>query len=296
MNVKENFKQRYCALTDYDTFMEINKKPLRASLRVNTLKTTVSEITKRFPNLEPVPWCKEGFYIKGYGVGNTSEHFLGYFYLQEAASMLPPLVLDAQPDDTVLDMAAAPGSKTTQIAAMMQNTGLIVANDYPINRLKALEVNMERCGVTNAIITRMYGQAIKGITFDKILLDAPCSGIGTIRKSPKTLDIYNPGMSKKLAGVQKRMINSAWNILNKNGTLVYSTCTLEPEENEAVISYALENLKGIKIEKINLPLKRSPPVMAFEGQTYHEDVKHVLRIWPQDNDSEGFFVAKLTKE
>ena len=296
MDVKENFKQRYCALTDYDAFMEINRKPLRASLRVNTIKTTVSEITKRFPNLEPVPWCKEGFYIKGYGVGNTAEHFLGYFYLQEAASMIPPIVLDAQPDDVVLDMAAAPGSKTTQIAAMMKNTGLLVANDYPINRLKALEVNMERCGVTNAIITRMYGQAIKGITFDKILLDAPCSGIGTIRKSPKTLDIYNPGMSRKLAGVQKRMISAAWNLLNKNGTLVYSTCTLEPEENEAVISYALENLKGIKIEKISLPLKRSAPVLNFEGQTYHEDVKHALRIWPQDNNSEGFFVTKLTKE
>ncbi len=294
MEPKASFIKRYSTLTDFPVFMNVNKQPLRISLRVNTLKISIEGMKKRF-SLEQIPWCKEGFFVKGYTIGNTLEHFLGYIYIQEAASMIPPVVLEAQPEEFVLDISAAPGSKTTQLAAMMRNTGLLIANDASIPRLKPLVVNLERCGVSNVITTLMRGERIKGITFDRILVDAPCSGVGTIRRSPKTLEIYNPNMIKKLAHMQKKLLTNAWTLLKPGGTLVYSTCTLEPEENEAVIDHAIRTFPDAHVEEIHLPLQRSPAILEFEGTTYHNSIQKCLRIWPQDNNTEGFFVAKLTK-
>ena len=211
--------------------------------------------------------------------------------------MIPPLVLDPKPDDIVLDMCGSPGSKTTQIAALMQNKGILVANDYTIDRMKPLTINIQRCGISNTIITLMEGRFFKNsnIKFDKISVDAPCSGTGTIRKSLKTLKIWNPNMIKRLAGTQKQLLDTAFNILKENGTLVYSTCSLEPEENESVIDFLL-NRYNAKIEKIELNgLKTSPAILEFEDKTYNKEIKNCLRIWPQDNDTEGFFVAKIRK-
>src|SRR3989344_4590656 len=131
MEFKKSFIEKYEKLTDIEKFKEYSIKPLRKSFRVNTLKIDVKEIKKRFPNIYQVPWCKEGFWIeKFYGLGNTLEHFLGYIYIQEAASMLPPIILKPKPHEIVLDMAASPGSKTTQIAQYMENKGILIANDY----------------------------------------------------------------------------------------------------------------------------------------------------------------------
>ena len=236
---KEKFLERYAQLTDIDKFTEASLKPMRKSIRVNTLKTTVKEIKQRFEDLEQVSWCKEGFFIKKKAVGNTKEHFLGYIYIQGAASMIPPVVLEPKAGDTVLDMCASPGSKTSQMAAMMHNEGIIIANDNKIDRLKPLTINLQRCGVYNTVLTRMEGRWFKQ-KFDKILCDAPCSGIGTIRKSYKTIGMWNPHTIKKMAGVQRQLISTAFEALKENGTMVYSTCTLEPDENEAVIHFLLE--------------------------------------------------------
>ena len=142
----------------------------------------------------------------------------------------------------------------------------------------------------------MQGQWFKSLQFDKILLDAPCSGTGTIRKSLKTLRVWNPYMIKRLAGTQKQLIETAFNNLKENGTLVYSTCSLEPEENEEVVDFLLNKYKNAALEEINLKnLKRSEPILEFEKNKYSEEVKKCLRIWPQDNDTEGFFVAKIKK-
>ncbi|MDD5178517.1 MAG: RsmB/NOP family class I SAM-dependent RNA methyltransferase [Candidatus Nanoarchaeia archaeon] len=294
MEFKQNFIERYAKLTDLDEFLKICHIPLRKSIRVNTLKATIPEIKKSFSGLKPIPWCKEGFWINQRGIGNTKEHFLGKIYVQEAASMIPPLVLSPKQDDLVLDCCAAPGSKTTQISALMKNTGLIVANELDYIRMKPLTINLERCGCINVIKTNMDARFIHS-KFDKILLDAPCSGIGTIRKSPKTPHIYNPGMVKKLSNAQKGLIINMFDNLNEDGTLVYSTCTLEPEENEGVIDYLLEKRDNAKIQNINLDIKKSPTVLEFGNKTYSDEVKKCLRIWPQDNDTEGFFVAKITK-
>jgi len=301
---KEKFINRYSKLTEWDEFKEYSLSFLRKSIRVNTLKIDIEECAERLRadwNVEPVLWCPEGFFIEHKGsrldVGNTIEHALGYYYVQEAASMIPPIVLDPKPGEVVLDMAAAPGSKSSQIAQYMQNQGLLVANDVKGARLASLGINLQRCGVHNAIITLMQGQAYakSGILFDKILLDAPCSGIGTIRKSPKTINMWNPDMVKRLASLQKKLITTAWSQLKPGGRLVYSTCSLEPEENEGVVDYLLSKNDDARMVEFDLPMKRADPVREFEGKEYDQCVNACLRLWPQDNDTEGFFVSAIEK-
>lgn len=304
--IKDKFRERYSKLTDWEEFKKYSLSFLRRSIRVNTLKITVDELKKRLENiwkLEQIPWCKEGFWIEHHkkerrDIGNLTEHCLGYFYVQEAASMVPPLVLDPKPGEHVLDMCASPGSKTSQIAAMMENNGVLIANDYKGMRLSPLGINLQRCGITNAIITLMEGRYFKsaGLQFDKILVDAPCSGTGTIRKSLKTLLVWNPQVVRRLSGTQKQLLSTAFEILKPEGTLVYSTCSNEPEENEEVIDYLLEKYPGAKLEEIKMEIKRSEPILEFEGKKYNPEIKKCLRIWPQDNDTEGFFVAKIRKE
>lgn len=291
---KEKFVERYKNLTDIDVFLDISLKPLRKTIRVNTLKTSINEIKKRM-KLEPIPWCETGFFIEGYAIGNTLEHYLGYIYLQGAASMIPPVVLNPQKDELILDMCASPGSKTSQMAAMMENTGLIVANDNSMERLKPLTLNLQRCGVSNTVFTRMEGRWFKDLQFDRILVDAPCSGIGTIRKSFKTIQIWNPNFSRMMCGIQRQLLSTAVQVLKDDGALVYSTCTLEPEEDEGVVDSILQKYPELKLEKISLDIKHGEVVEEFEGKTYTSEVSKCLRIWPQDNDTEGFFIAKFKK-
>jgi len=300
---KEKFVERFSRLTDWDTFKRFSLSFLRKSIRVNTLKISIKDLKARLEKdwvLEPVPWCKEGFFIehkKGrLDVGNTIEHSLGYYYVQEAASMIPPVVLDPRPGEIVLDMCAAPGSKATQIAQYMQNKGLLVANDIKGVRLASLGINLQRCGVMNEIVTISPGTAIRGLLFDKIMLDAPCSGTGTIRKSPKTIQMWNPNMVKRLSAVQKKLIVHAFGSLRKGGTLVYSTCSNEPEENEGVIDFLLNKFEDAEVEAFDLNINRGDVILEFEGRKFDDSIKECLRLWPQDNDTEGFFVAKIIKE
>ena len=302
---KEKFIERYSKLTDWETFKEISLTFLRRSIRVNTLKISIDECKKRLEkqnwNLEQIPWCKEGFWVvhkEGRrDIGNTIEHSLGYYYVQEAASMIPPLVLEPKPNEVILDMCAAPGSKASQIAQYMQNKGILIANDYQYIRLQPLGINLQRMGVRNSIITLMEGRFFKNsnIEFDRILVDAPCSGTGTIRKSLKTIGIWNPNVIRRLAGQQRQLIDTAFSILKKDGVMVYSTCSLEPEENEDVIDFLLEKYDNSKLEDIKLDIKQSSAVLEFEGDKYNPEIKKCLRIWPQDNDTEGFFVTRIRK-
>lgn len=300
------FVERYQQLTDFSAFKKCSLTYLRRSIRINTLKISIPALVARLEDqweLTPIPWCKEGFWIENLGksgekrrdVGNLVEHSLGYFYIQEAASMLPPLVLDPQPGELVLDMCASPGSKTTQIAQYMQNQGLLVANDIKPERMQALSINVQRMGVTHCLTTMMQGYRFQGFQFDRVLCDAPCSGTGTIRKSFKTLRIWNPNMVKRLAAIQKQLIGVAYENLKPGGILVYSTCTLEPEEDEGVVSFLLARYPTAEVLPIMLHLQRSAPVLSFNGVDFHPSVKACLRIYPQDNDSEGFFVAKIRK-
>ncbi len=309
-NVKEiewkpAFVERYSKLTDWDTFTKYSLSFLRRSIRVNTLKTSIKEVKESLEKkdwmLKPVPWCKEGFFIEHKtgrrDAGNTMEHQLGYFYIQEAASMIPPLVLDIKPGQMILDIASSPGSKTTQICQLMNNEGLVIANDIGGKRMMPLVANLTRLGVTNCITTSMKGQQFSKFEekFDRVLVDAPCSGTGTIRKSVKTIRMWNPKILRSISNVQKELIRTAYKALKKGGVMVYSTCSLEPEENEGVVSWFLENF-DVKLEEIKLPgLISSKAITEFNGEKYNPEVKKTLRLWPQDNDTEGFFVSKFIK-
>lgn len=303
---KDKFIEHYSKLTDIETFKKYCLSFLRRSIRVNTLKTDVPTLVKRLKEewyLTPVPWCKEGFWVehKGIGeekrrdIGNRMEHALGYFYVQEAASMIPPVVLDPKPGEIVLDMCASPGSKASQIAQYMQNKGLLIANDYKGIRLAPLGINLQRMGITNSIITLMEGRRFKGHQFDKILLDAPCSGTGTIRKSIKTLRMWNPLTIGKIAGQQKQLIKTAFENLKPGGTMVYSTCSLEPIEDENVVTHLLDTYPDAKLESFDIPIERGYVCDEFDGMKFHKDIQKCLKLWPQDNDTEGFFVAKIKK-
>jgi NOL1/NOP2/sun family putative RNA methylase len=292
-----DFIKRYSRLTNWNEFSKYLQLPLRKSIRVNTLKISVTELTKKLTkdwHLESIPWCDYGFWISPkkteLSLGSTREHKLGYFYIQEAASMIPVIVLDPKPGETILDMCASPGGKTTQIAQHTHNTGKLIANDIREDRIAILKRNIARMGV-NCTLTKQPGQWFKDIKFDKILIDAPCSGTGTLHN----IENYTPAIFKRIANTQKSLLHHAYCVLKKNGIMVYSTCSLEPEENEAVIDWLLHRHKKTEIENINININRSPPVMEFEGINYDTRIKNCLRIWPQDNNTSGFFVAKIKK-
>ncbi|MFA6073811.1 MAG: RsmB/NOP family class I SAM-dependent RNA methyltransferase [Candidatus Woesearchaeota archaeon] len=305
--LKPAFEERYKLLLgdNYDAFINCSSRYIRKSIRVNTLKSSVSEIKKRLGDLwtlEQVPWCPDGFWITykdgpRFDIGNLPEHQLGYIYVQDAASMIPPVVLAPNENDSVLDLCAAPGSKTTQIAQYMKNSGLLIANDSQGSRLSALGINLQRCGVMNCIITKMDGERLskKEEQFDKILVDAPCSGTGTIRRNFKIAEMWSPGLVKRMSNVQYKLLKNSFNLLKTGGELVYSTCTLEPEEDEEIVDRLLKEFSNAELLDIKLDIIRSPAVTSFNGKQYDSRVEKCLRIYPQDNDSEGFFVAKIRK-
>ena len=317
---------------DFDRYSEIiHTKPLNY-IRCNTLKIDCDKLFERLGKkwnvARPFTDYPEIMLVDqelGPGVlGNSIEHLLGYYYIQEVCSMMSVLALSPKPGERVLDLCASPGSKTTQIASSMQNSGTIIANDVKLDRLKILSSNLERCGVMNCVSVRNDGVGLcsrlarDGWKFNKILLDAPCSGEGTLRSSPKTFLSWNLKVVEKLSREQKKLIANALKCLKVGGILVYSTCTHAPEENEEVVDFALKNFP-VELEKINnldtvptrppqttktdinslifeksiLPLKCRSGILEWNGSRFSDEIFRCCRIYPQDNNSEGFFVAKL---
>jgi NOL1/NOP2/sun family putative RNA methylase len=297
---------------DFNKYIEIlNHEPVK-SIRCNKLKISPKDLKEKLETKYKwkisQPWADypEVMIILSEllpgEIGRATEHLLGYYYMQELASMLPIIALNPKPHETILDLCASPGSKTTQICSEMNNTGLIIANEKSLGRIKILSSNLERCGVTNAIITRADGAKLcenlkkQKIKFDKILVDAPCSGEGTLRSTKATYHMWNINSVKQLSNIQKKLFENAFEILNPSGILIYSTCTHSPEENEEVINFALKKFEGrIKIEKINIPVKSRPGIQKWEEKEYLEEVKQACRIYPHDNNTEGFFLSKFTK-
>lgn len=284
-----------------DDFIAACQRPLRRSIRVNTLKISVDDFLALVSpynwQLTPVPWCAEGFWIErddedAVPLGSTAEHLSGLFYIQEASSMLPVAALfaDDNAPERVMDVAAAPGSKTTQIAARMGNQGAILANEYSASRVKVLHANISRCGIHNVALThfdgRVFGAALPE-AFDAILLDAPCSGEGVVRKDPDALKNWSVESNLEIAATQRELIDSAFHALRPGGTLVYSTCTLNRDENEEVCLW----LKAQYPDAVEfLPLNDLFP-SAKEAIT----PEGFLHVFPQIYDCEGFFVARLRK-
>lgn len=283
-----------------DSFIASCRQPLRRSLRVNTLKISVSDFLVLVQpygwRLTPIPWCEEGFWIERDGeelpLGSTAEHLSGLFYIQEASSMLPVTALfdEENRPHRVIDMAAAPGSKTTQIAAQMENKGAILANEYSASRVKVLHANISRCGISNVALThfdgRVFGAAVPE-AFDAVLLDAPCSGEGVVRKDPDALRNWSPESTQAIAETQMALIDSAFHALRPGGTLVYSTCTLNPEENQQICLW----LKAQYPDAVEI----APLDDLFPGAEQALTPEGFLHVFPQIYDCEGFFVARLRK-
>ena len=263
-------------------------------VRTNSIKISPKDLERRLEMIGTIEKMEieGGFWVRSEkNLSKTVEHILGYFFLQNASSMLPPLFLDLE-QDVVLDLCASPGSKTTQMAAIMQNKGVIIANDITYKRLKALRGNLQRCGVMNTVVAKMRGENFwkTGIKFKKILLDAPCSGTGTM--NPRILQETSERSVRMLSNVQKKLLFSAAKCLDDDGVIVYSTCSLEPEENEENVDFAVKEL-GLKTEKIDFKNGRQP-VMEWQGKKFSEEVANAVRIMPNEKN-EGFFICKLRK-
>ena len=311
MQIPPQFIERYQKLIpegEWEEFLRLCNFPLPKSVRVNTLKIPVTEFKKRAEQndwqLKPIPWCQEGFWIdrenRDVPLGKTLEFFAGLFYVQEAASLLPVEILDPQPNEVVLDLCAAPGSKTTQIAAKMQNRGVVVANEYNSQRAGSLIFNLEQQGCLNTLITRLDGKRIGDYlpeTFDKVLVDAPCSAEGVARKDPLYFKMWSENLIQRLAGEQKQLLKSAWRSLKPGGVLVYSTCTYAPEENEAVIQELLEQFsKEVGVEEIGLKgVKFLSATSEWQGKKFDQVITRGIRMIPNFHNTEGFFVVKLKK-
>ena len=285
----------------FDDFLAACQRPLRRSIRVNTLKISVADFLQLTApygwTLTPIPWCEEGFWIErdnedALPLGSTAEHLSGLFYIQEASSMLPVAALfaDGNAPQRVMDVAAAPGSKTTQIAARMNNEGAILANEFSASRVKVLHANISRCGISNVALThfdgRVFGAAVPEM-FDAILLDAPCSGEGMFRKEPEMVRDWKERGPSHYSPIQRNILLQAARMLRPGGMLLYSTCTFSAEEDEGSVSWLLENDSEMRL------LFLDPNVVP--GSAESEILPGTLRLFPHLLRGEGHYLALLQK-
>jgi NOL1/NOP2/sun family putative RNA methylase len=284
-------------------FKQIGRK-MPHHIRFNPLKGSVQEQQAFFEEqgfrFTPLEEREDIFRIthQPYPIGRSLSHFLGHIYVQDIASMIPAMVLNPRPGDFVLDMSAAPGSKTTLMAAKMKNQGVLLANDIVRKRIKALGKNIERMSLCNTLLYRWYGEQFGNTffeCFDRVLLDPACSGLGTLHKNPEILSWWTPAHCERLADSQKNLLNSAIKSLRPGGELVYSTCTLTTVENEEIINFALTEFP-VEVIEIQLEgIKTWPGLTKFEDKTFHPDLANTIRLYPFDRMTEGFYVARLRK-
>ena len=291
---------------DLDLLLEAYRRPLPTSFRVNTLKMDEYEILEmlkeRGVSFKKIPWARYGYLVESNSIdlGKTLEHMLGLIYIQAPISMVPVEVLDPKPGEKVLDLCAAPGSKSTQIAQLLNGLGVLVANDISFERVKALASNLQRFGVLNVIITLMDGRKFPKFgheCFDKVLVDAPCSSLGIVSKNWGIARSWSPEIVERLSKVQHQLIVAGFDCLKPDGELVYATCTLTVEENEMVVQHLLERRENAVLKEIDLPsLKYRCGIVEWNGMKFDEELRKTIRVMPYDNWAEGFYVARILKE
>jgi len=287
-------------------FIEANETPRPVTVRTNTLKTRRRELAQaliaRNVNLDPISkWSKEGLqiYESAVPIGATPEYLAGHYMIQSASSFLPVMALQPQPFQRVLDMAASPGGKTTHLAALMGNTGTLIANDFSKERIKALQANVSRLGVRNAIVVNADGRAYPKLMggFDRVLLDAPCSGTGVISKDPSVKAEKCFADIQRCQQLQRQLLLAAIDSCNANATgggyVVYSTCSVMVEENEAVVNFALAS-RCVKVVESGLPFG-TEGFTRYRSKRFHASLKHARRFYPHTHNLDGFFVCKLRK-
>ena len=281
-----------------DFWHALKENPPFTGLRVNTEKAgldTIQHISSG--EISPLPWEKNGFLVQNAeGLGKHPFHAAGLYYLQEPSAMAPVSILDPQPGERVLDLCAAPGGKTTQIASKMNSAGFIIANDPNPNRIQALGRNIERWGARNIAILSETPQRLAnhfGAYFDRVLVDAPCSGEGTFRAHPGEIRKWSPQLSQRLAANQDEILWFAGKLLRPGGTLVYSTCTFNQLENEGTIQRFLAKKPGFNLVRIQ-PIPGFAEGIPFSSED-RIDLTKPVRIWPHITTGEGHFIASLVK-
>lgn len=282
---------------EYDAWENSFSAPRVHGLRANPLKIRASELKELLSiELDPIPWCENGFYYpENARPGKFPFHDAGLFYIQEPSAMLPAVLLKPEPGMRVLDLCAAPGGKTTQLAGAMKNEGLLIANEpYPA-RAKVLAQNIERLGIKNAVVTCvMPDQLAERFSnfFDRIMVDAPCSGEGMFRKDEDTRGEWSEDTVVHCAQRQWEILRCAVKMLRPGGRLVYSTCTFSPEENERIIARVLAeyNLRIVPVEISGISHGRP------EWADGNPALAGTCRIWPHRAGGEGHFAALLEKE
>ncbi len=284
-------------IPNFEAFRAIQNLPLYSSARINTIKIEKSRLFELLDEerigYRIFEWYPLGIRLDLESPGKLLLNLLGYIHIQEELSMVPPLILDPQPGEIVLDLCASPGSKTTQISQMMNNRGLVIANEPSLARVAPLRSNCERLGALNVAITRYDGRIFPGGIFDRILVDAPCSSEGRERKGPGVLARSCSKRSISLQALQIELLNKALQLVKPGGVVVYSTCTYAPEENELVVQSGLE---VARLEKISIPgLKECRGLTEWNDVPLNDNLSRCARFYPHLNDTGGFFVAKFIK-
>lgn len=294
----EHFGEHY--LEQFQSYINHSQQTY---IRLSSLRFSESEIKKRLSHYEvellPVDGIPDAYkVVKGESVvGKTLDFILGAYYIQSLSSMIPALVLSPTKNDKVLDLCAAPGSKTTQLAEMMSNKGTLIANEISMDRLKSLIYNIDKMNLVNVGVLQGKGELVSksfANYFDKILVDAPCSALGIIQKKNEVSKWWNEKKAEGLAEIQFKLLLSAIKSCTVGGEIVYSTCTLSIEENELVLDKILKKYP-VELIDIDLPVKSSAAVTRYKDLELNYSIQKARRILPWEIGSEGFFIAKLKK-
>ncbi len=285
-------------ISEWDEFEAAVRRPLPVDARVNGLRVTPEELRDRLARhgiaVESSTWDPCAVRASR-PIARTIEHWLGLFYLQERVQSAPVLALDPQPGERVLDLCAAPGGKTVDIAIRMHNTGCIVANEPSGRRQQALLTNVNRMGLWNVTASEYRGQDFPGLGgFDRVLVDAPCSAEGTLRKESSLRDGATQATIARLSRLQRMLIVRAFDLVRPGGALVYSTCTFAPEENEAVVDHLLRS-RDARVLPFEPPFLHAPGLTEWDGTGFASAVRNCVRIYPHHLDSGGGFVARIER-
>ena len=282
---------------EFGQYLESFKEEWKPGLRVNTLKLSPGELAELVPwNLEPVPWADNGFYYDGTLDGEVlrpSKHpayYAGLYYLQEPSAMTPAAMLPVVPGDRVLDLCAAPGGKSTELASKLKGRGMLVSNDISYSRARALLKNLELAGAANICVTSEAPEKLAGVWpefFDKILVDAPCSGEGMFRRDEDMVKDWNEKGPEYYVPIQRQILSQAAAMLRPGGYMLYSTCTFSVEEDEGNVAYVLEEFPQMQL--CCLDLDKVPGACGGFG------LSGCMRLFPYRLKGEGHFLALLKK-
>lgn len=293
---------------EFPAFLEGYTHPAEAGLRVNTLKIAIADFVNiATAPIEAIPWCPAGFRIlevdrENLRLGRHPYHAAGLYYIQDPSAMAVAEIVNPQPGERVLDLAAAPGGKTTHLAALMEGKGILVANEVHPQRVWTLAENLERWGVRNAVVMNESPQRLEnhfGDYFDRVLLDAPCSGEGMFRKNEEALKAWSPELVKSCAARQRELLDTAAGMVRAGGYLAYSTCTFAPEENEQVVEeFLIRNSKQFSL--VDIPdrpgFSRGDANWTENGPEDKHYLRRAVRLWHHHGAAEGHFVALFQRD